>query len=195
MSFKQLLTTISENDTVILYLTVKEIYSVKATGKIQNKHGQVIDNVFQTAYGALKCQQLIGKPYGSKVELSKGWGYVLQPTPELWTLTLPHRTQIIYTPDISMILLQLELTPGSVVVESGTGSGSLSHALIRSVKPNGHLYTFDFHEHRVETARDEFVEHGLGEWVTVRHQDVCSEGFGEELDGKADAIFLGKSLS
>lgn len=55
-----------------------------------------------------------------KVELSRGWCFVLQPTPELWTQTLPHRTQIIYTPDISMILFQLDIKPGSVVIESGS---------------------------------------------------------------------------
>lgn len=122
-----------------------------------------------------------------QVELSRGWAYVLQPTPELWTQTLPHRTQIIYTPDISMILYQLDVKPGSVVVESGsyhicmvffvlfpyfllhagTGSGSLSHYFIRAVKPHGHLHTFDFHENRVELARDEFQLHGLRDYVTV----------------------------
>lgn len=102
-----------------------------------------------------------------QVELSKGWAYVLQPTPELWTLTLPHRTQIIYTPDISMILMQLEVKPSSIVVESGTGSGSLSHAFLRALKPSGHLHTFDFHEQRCDIARDEFNAHGIGEFVTV----------------------------
>lgn len=99
--------------------------------------------------------------------MTKGWGYVLQPTPELWTLTLPHRTQIIYTPDISMILFQLEVKPGSIVVESGTGSGSLSHSFLRAVKPYGHLHTFDFHEQRCEIARQEFETHGLSDLVTV----------------------------
>lgn len=102
-----------------------------------------------------------------QVTLTKGWAYVLQPTPDLWTQSLPHRTQIIYTPDISMILFQLEVKPGSIVVESGTGSGSLSHNFIRAVKPLGHLHTFDFHEQRCEIARQEFANHGLSDFVTV----------------------------
>uniref|UniRef100_A0A1Y1M862 tRNA (adenine(58)-N(1))-methyltransferase catalytic subunit TRMT61A n=1 Tax=Photinus pyralis TaxID=7054 RepID=A0A1Y1M862_PHOPY len=190
MSFDGIKSKINEGDTVILYLTIHQIYSVKAEAKTVSKKGVLIENIFQTQYGALKCADLIGVEYGAKIKLSKGWGYVLQPTPELWTLTLPHRTQIIYTPDISMIILQLELAPGSTVIESGTGSGSLSHALIRSVKPHGHVFTFDFHELRVQTAEEEFKEHGLSQWVTVQKRDVCSEGFGSELLHKADAVFL-----
>lgn len=73
---------------------------------------------------------------------------------------------------------------------SGTGSGSLSHSLIRTIRPNGHLYTFDFHEQRVSLANAEFNRHGLYDYVTVKEKDVCLEGFGEELKHKADAVFL-----
>ena len=59
--------------------------------------------MFQTKYGSVRVMDLVGKKYGSRVSLSKGWGQVLYPTPELWTVTLPHRTQILYTPDISMV--------------------------------------------------------------------------------------------
>ena len=62
---------------------------------------------------------------------------------------------------IAMVSLQLGLGPGSVVVESSTGSGSLSHALARTVAPRGHLHTSDFNAKRVEKARAEFAEHGL----------------------------------
>ena len=113
---------------------------------------------------------------------------MLYPTPELWTKTLPHRTQIIYATDISLVLLQLELKPGSTVIESGTGSGSLSHSFLRTIAPTGHLYTFDFHQQRVDVARKEFEEHKLGQIVTVQQRDVCQNGFG--LENVADAVFL-----
>ncbi|KAF6212740.1 hypothetical protein GE061_010448 [Apolygus lucorum] len=166
------------------------MHAIKVVPNIQNKHGDVIDNVFQTTYGALKVASLIGVKYGSKVGLSKGWAFILQPNPELWTLTLPHRTQIIYTPDISNIVFQLEIHPGSFVIESGTGSGSLTHALARRVQPNGTVKTFDFHEQRVQVAKQEFDDHGLSPVVQVSRRDVCQEGFGPEVEGKADAVFL-----
>lgn len=190
MSFDGFKEKVEAGDDVILFLTVNQVYAVAANPKTTNKKGNLVDNVFQTPYGALKCADLIGKHYGSKITMTKGWGYIMQPTPELWTLTLPHRTQIIYTPDISMIIFQLEIVPGNVVIESGTGSGSLSHALIRAVKPHGHLYTFDFHEIRVDVARKEFVAHGLEKYVTISQRDVCTDGFSGEMEGKADAIFL-----
>ena len=49
----------------------------------------------------------------------KQWLLILHPTAEWWTLALPHRTQILYSNDISIITLQLELRPGSVVCECG----------------------------------------------------------------------------
>ena len=51
--------------------------------------------------GMWRHDDIIGKRYGCKVSSKTGYfAYILHPTPELWTLCLPHRTQIIYTPDI-----------------------------------------------------------------------------------------------
>ncbi len=78
-----------------------------------------------------------------------------------------------------------------MVIESGTGSGSLTHSLARTVSPSGRVHTFDFHLQRVETAREEFRAHGIDHVVTAAHADACAEGgFGRELDGVADAVFL-----
>ena len=188
MGFLTFKDVIEMDDLVMLYINFNTIYPVYVKETILSKKGVEVENIYQTKYGSLKAVDLVGKRYGTKVQLSCGYGYALQPTPELWTKCLPHRTQILYGTDISMILLQLELKPGSVVVESGTGSGSLSHSIARTVSPAGQLYTFDFHQERAERAQTEFKEHGLENIITVQHRDVCSDGF--EIVDKADAVFL-----
>lgn len=70
----------------------------------------------------------------------------------------------------------------------GTGSASLSHSIIRSILPNGHLYTFEFHKERAQKAEEELKDHGLSDYVTVTHKDVCKFGF--DLEDVADAVFL-----
>ena len=98
-----------------------------------------------------------------------------------------------------MVLFQLDIKPGSIVIESGTGSGSLSTSIGKTLLPTGHLYTFEFNEHRVKMAQKEFKTMGLDCFITWTHRDVLADGFDlkVELDGietnlddKADAIFL-----
>jgi len=50
---------------------------------------------------------------------NRGFVHVLRPTPELWTLALPHRTQILYLADIAFVSAWLGIRPGSRVVEAG----------------------------------------------------------------------------
>ena len=155
---------------------------------------------FQTKYGIFYHEDFMGQKFGSiisarKCEKGKNAGFVhmLLPTPELFTngaITL--RTQIIHTPDISLITFALELGNGSVVVESGTGSGSMSSAIIRVIAPQGFLHTFEFHASRVESAEKEFERHGVAKYVSVKCRDVCAEGFLKEdlREEMADAVFL-----
>lgn len=92
----------------------------------------------------------------TQITTSIGRVVILALDPIIWSFSLPHRTQIIYPPDASMIVGQLDLVPGSRVLEAGTGSGALTHALAQAVWPNGRVSTFDFHEERVKRAREEF---------------------------------------
>lgn len=188
MTFAGFHRVIKENDTVILYIGIEDMHALEVKKTLRNKHGAEVPNTFQTRYGALQVMSLVGREFGSRVQLSKGWAVVLYPTPELWTLTLPHRTQILYTTDISMVLGRLNVGPGSVVCEAGTGSGSLSHAFLRALGPTGRLHTADFHKERVEAARDEFTRHGLEGRVTICQRDVIDEGW--QVEGVADAVFL-----
>ncbi|XP_018016330.1 tRNA (adenine(58)-N(1))-methyltransferase catalytic subunit TRMT61A [Hyalella azteca] len=188
MTFDKFHKIIKECDTVILYFNNTQTYALEVTKTVKNRHGQQVPHVFQSMYGALKVESLVGLQFGCRVQLATGAGYIFYPTPELWTLTLPHRTQILYTTDISMVIARLNIGPGSVVCEAGTGSGSLSHAILRTVGPTGHLHTADFHEQRWLAAADEFKRHGLNDRVTTYWRDVCTLGW--PVTEVADAVFL-----
>lgn len=132
-----------------------------------------------------------------------GFVHILPPTPEVWTTSLPHRTQVVYTPDYSYILQRIRARPGSRLIEAGSGSGSFTHASARAVyngipEPNDHqsaatgkVFSFEFHEQRFQKMKKEIQQHGLSNLVEVNHRDVYNEGF--LVDGrspKADAVFL-----
>lgn len=91
--------------------------------------------------------------------------------------------------DISLVLHHLDLKPGSVIVESGTGSGSLTTSLARAVAPHGHVHSFEFNLDRVNKAKEDFNNNGLTDVITVRHRNVCSNGFPFFPEG-VDAVFL-----
>lgn len=117
MSFVGYEELIKEGDTAILSLGHGAMVAVRVQRGAQT----------QTRHGVLRHSvDLIGRPFGSKVTCGRGgWVYVLHPTPELWTLNLPHRTQILYSTDIALLTMMLELRPGSVVCESGEFFGPL----------------------------------------------------------------------
>lgn len=149
-----------------------------------------------------------------------GFAYVLPPTPELWTQSLPHRTQVVYTPDYSYVLHRLKARPGSVLIEAGAGSGSFTHAAARAVynggateassveqngtgqkkakrRRRGKVFSFEYHKPRAEQLAVELKLHGLDDTVTVTHRDVYEDGFNLKSDDKsitvspqATAIFL-----
>ncbi|VEL28932.1 unnamed protein product [Protopolystoma xenopodis] len=136
----------SEGDCVII------IYGRDDTIPIILKANDLI----QTKYGALRHNDIIGKRYGSQIPTSRGHVHILALNPVIWSHSLPHRTQILYPPDISLIVGSLDLRPGRCVLEAGTGSGSLTHALAQAIWPNGRVITFDFHELRSQKASEEF---------------------------------------
>ncbi|KAI1322527.1 tRNA methyltransferase complex GCD14 subunit [Xylariaceae sp. FL0255] len=131
---------------------------------------------------------------------SSGFIHLLPPTPEIWTASLPHRTQVVYTPDYSYILHRIRARPGMQIIEAGSGSGSFTHASIRAVyngypksetDKRGKVWSFEFNEERYHKMRKEVEDHHLGSLVQVTHRDVYGDGF--LVDGEspeAECVFL-----
>lgn len=132
------------------------------------------------------------------VAASSGFIHVLPPTPENWTTSLPHRTQVVYTPDYSYILHRLRARPGGVLIEAGSGSGSFTHAAVRALfngypeavkepeeetgpvkkkRKIGRVFSFEFHAERYLKVREEMERHGLDQIVTITERDVYNKGF------------------
>ncbi|KAG5638733.1 hypothetical protein H0H81_010543 [Sphagnurus paluster] len=174
---------IAAGDLVIIWLTREALQPLLITpGKD-----------FNSKFGHYRHADLVGVPYGSKVGSRKGKGFihVLRPTPELWTLALPHRTQILYLADIAFITSHLNINRGSRVIEAGS---------------TGHLWSYEFHEVRASKARqvvlrkrppvicipsifrEEFTRHGMNDTVTLTHKNVCRDGF--TVIDTADSVFL-----
>ncbi|KAH8887376.1 tRNA methyltransferase complex GCD14 subunit [Thozetella sp. PMI_491] len=134
------------------------------------------------------------------VVASSGFLHILPPTAENWTLSLPHRTQVVYTPDYSYILHRIRARPGTRLIEAGAGSGSFSHASARAVyngyprggtEAKGKVFSFEFHEQRYNKMKQEISEHGLDGIIRLTHRDVYKNGFGVEGENMdADAVFL-----
>ena len=72
------------------------------------------------------------------------------------------------------------------VVEVGTGSGVATAAMANLVKPNGHVYSYDFNESFIRKAESNLASTGLLQYVTLRCSDA-REGF---VESDVDAVFL-----
>lgn len=142
-------------------------------------------------------------PSKTAIEAGSGFMHVLPPTPESWTYSLDHRTQVVYTPDYSYVLQRMQVKPSDTLIEAGAGSGSFTHAAARAIfngypsdpsdtNSNGKVCSFEYHEPRVNTLRDELTSHGLTNVVHVNHRDVYNEGFllPNSVSPRATAIFL-----
>lgn len=178
-------------------IIIQERYTNLTAVKLKN------DGYLDNRYGRFAHNDLLGKPLGIRWEARSypgaksggqqcaGFVHALAPTPELWSLALEHRTQIVYPHDSALISLHLDLRPGMTLIECGTGSGSATTAFSRVIAPSGRVYSFEFHEQRAEAARKDLKALGLADVAKVYGGvDITKDGFIGIKNGEADAVFL-----
>jgi len=147
----------------------------------------VAGEALHTHKGIVPHDDVIGRPWGSEVTSHMGERYVvLRPSMEELLVTTPRKTQIVFPKDVGYILLKLSITPGTRVIEAGSGSGALTTALATYVSPGGQVYSYEMKDRHQQVARKNIERLGLSAAVTFHLHDV-KDGFHER---EVDALFL-----
>ncbi len=173
---------IKPNDLIYLILDARRRWLVKV------EEGRE----FQTHKGTVKFDEVIGKPFGSVVFSqpyeSQGYKFlVLKPLPSDYVIYMSRKTQIIYPEDAGLILIYTGISPGSVVIEAGCGSGALTCILGNYVRPNGHIFSYDVRKQSLRKAKNNVLKAGLSDFVSIEYGDIVIDDLEHE---NVDSIVL-----
>ena len=168
---------IQEGDLVLLWFEEETRYMVEVTrGKRVAIH----------CGKPLLADEWIGRKFGEKVICDHGAGYLLKPTVEDMMMKASRESGIIYPKDAAYLMIKAGIYSGGKILEIGTGSGSLTLALARTVAPSGHVHTFDRRTDIPQNAVKNIKRAGLEPFVTF-HQRVSGEPLPEK---DFDAVIL-----
>ncbi len=140
--------------------------------------------------GKVSHDDLLDQEEGGTVRSTRGERFlVVRPTLAEFVLEMPRGAQIVYPKDLGAILLAADIFPGARVLEAGTGSGSLTMALLRAVGPAGRVTSYEIREDFARTAERNIQRFaGATDTLVCRRQDVY-EGIAAE-DVPLDRIVL-----
>ncbi len=131
------------------------------------------DKKFHTHRGIVDLDHLIGLSYGSMVSTSLNEDlWILKPTIRDFVIKSCRQTQVVYPKDLGIIAAWTGLSAGQVVVESGTGSGSLTMFAANLVKPNGHVYSYEIRSEFLKVAEKNISRAGLSKFVTLKQANA-----------------------
>ena len=169
---------IQDGDNVLIYLDARRTYMIKLQA------GQT----FHTHKGYLKLDELIEKEYGEPIKSSMGIYFTtLKPQLTDYIMKSSRNTQIIYPKDAALIVMFSGIGPGSRVVESGTGTGSLTTALAHYVGSTGKVYTYELRSEFQKNAAKNLQRSKLIDNVEMKSGDVTLTGYDER---DVDAVIL-----
>ncbi|MBI2938148.1 MAG: tRNA (adenine-N1)-methyltransferase [Thaumarchaeota archaeon] len=152
-----------EGDYILVFLSRRKNWLLKVEKGRQ----------FHTHRGIIDLTSVIGLEPGSTVQTSLGETvYILKPVIKDLVLKSSRKTQVVYPKDLGAIAAWTGLSPGKIVVESGTGSGALTIFAANLVRPHGHVYSYDLRPEFQEVAKKNIERAGLGEYITLKQGDA-----------------------
>lgn len=162
--------SISEGDRVTLFLKGKRHTTMVRTGRMD------------AGSFSFPGEALIGMTYGRN-EIAGMEVVVLPALVRDHMETLDRGPQIILPGDASTILFYADIHAGSVVLEAGTGSGSLTIALASAVGDTGRIITMDNVQKHLDRAKKNVKRAGYLHRVEFLRGDIRDQQAFHELLG------------
>ncbi len=145
------------------------------------------DNI-DTHYGTIEVSKITNLPV--KINTSKGIELnIYIPSYREFVLNMKRGAQIIYPKDVASIILDGDITPQSVVLEVGSGSGALTSALVSIVGLNGYLYSVDNNkknQYRASKTLDRYLQskklnYSNYEFINIEAAELNLSNFDRDL--------------
>lgn len=159
--------------------SLKEKEIILLLSKDSSYIGEVGNGKLHTKDGVIELNDLKRKKIGDTIKTHLGKEFkIAKPTViDILGKKMKRLPQIIMPKDIAMILANTGVTPGSLIVDAGTGSGFLSIFLAFYNKP-GKVITYEKNRKFLKVAKENILASGLSEFIKVKEKDI-SKGIDE----------------
>lgn len=131
---------------------------------------KVEDKEFHTDLGILNLGELIGKPYGAKIQSHRGETFTaLKPDINDIIAKMRRGPQIVHPKDAGIIIAYAGISPGDTVIEAGgAGSGALTIFLANAVGPTGKVISYEVRKDFYEIAKKNVELAGFSDRVVLK---------------------------
>ena len=137
---------------------------------------------FHSHSGFINHDDIVGVTDGTNIKSSGGSNFLaFRPTLAEYSVMMERGPTPIYPKDIGAILSYGDIYPGCKVVEAGTGSGSLTMALLEAVGGKGHVFSYEIRDDFLEIAQSNILRFARleSEQLTLENRDIY-EGIDEQ---------------
>ncbi|MDD5181591.1 MAG: tRNA (adenine-N1)-methyltransferase [Candidatus Nanoarchaeia archaeon] len=123
--------------------------------------------------GMMSRKDVFKAKSGSYIKSHKNHKFlVVDPTIVDYFENLRRGPAIVLLKDAGIISAHTGISPGSFVVEAGSGSGALTCYLANLVRPLGHIVSYEREKKFMEIAKENVETFELGEYVTFKNKDA-----------------------